>query len=123
MKFKAITILALFVVASFVSGCLHQETSEEQDINPKLSQAIQEHYQAWSFETIDLGGGNFVSYGALIRDGNSGERPLLVFLDGSGYQSAFGLKENGVWIRPGGPFGFGTSLFPEYDYWFQKRSM
>jgi pimeloyl-ACP methyl ester carboxylesterase len=116
MKLKTNFIITLLVSASVIGACSQSpDVNREQNINPELSQAIEEHYQAWIFDTLDLGGDDFVSYGALVRDGEQGKRPLLVFLDGSGYQSVFGLKENDAWVRPGSPFGFGTSLFPEYD--------
>jgi pimeloyl-ACP methyl ester carboxylesterase len=73
--------------------------------------AIGEHYRLWDFETVQLG--DDVAHYGYLRRGNG--KTLLVYIDGSGYRSAFGEREGDRWIQPGMPASFGMSILPEYD--------
>jgi pimeloyl-ACP methyl ester carboxylesterase len=87
---------------------------------PKLteeqSREIAAHYQEWQFSSLEFDEGQVVNYGLLQRSQSTEGATLLVFLDGSGYRSAFGLKEKERWVYPGTPYSFAKRVFPNYDF-------
>jgi pimeloyl-ACP methyl ester carboxylesterase len=116
MKRVIFALTGILLLAS--CGRAEPTAAPAAEADLELSRSMEEHYRLWSNRRIDLGGGDFVVYHYLIRNSDGIPQtgaPLLVFLDGSGYQSVLGEQSDGVWIRPGPAYGFGTSLFPSYD--------
>jgi pimeloyl-ACP methyl ester carboxylesterase len=98
-----------------VSSVSDSLASEDQ-MDPELAQAVEQYYKQTIFKEISLTDGDVVHYGYLKRNGaEKPVKPLLVYINGSGYQSAFGLKEGERWVQAGNPAGFMKALFPEYD--------
>jgi len=88
----------------------------EEQMDPELAQAVEKYYGQTVFKTLSLNGHDVVHYGYLKRKAaGKPVKPLLVYINGSGYQSAFGLKDGDRWVHAGNPVGFMKALFPDYD--------
>lgn len=90
--------------------------TREGQMDPELARAVEEYYGQTAFRTLPLNDRDVVRYGYLKRKpAGKPVKPLLVYINGSGYQSAFGLKDGDRWIQAGNPVGFMKALFPDYD--------
>jgi pimeloyl-ACP methyl ester carboxylesterase len=116
MMKKLISSILLAAVFLFgISSGTNCQPREEQ-MDPELSQAVEQYYKQTAFGTLSLNGHDVVHYGYLKRKATAKPmKPLLVYINGSGYQSAFGLKVGERWVQAGNPVGFMKALFPDYD--------
>jgi pimeloyl-ACP methyl ester carboxylesterase len=122
MKYVGLALAGLLFLASCRSAKPPEAAPGEPD--PELSRSMAGHYRLWSERELDLGGGNFVVYHYLVRSPDgilAADTPLLVFLDGSGYQSVLGVQSDEQWILPGPAYGFGKDLFPAYDLMIPEK--
>lgn len=92
-----------------------QETLDQQNssgISPEESKEVDEFYQLWNQEQINLNDSDFLNYYSLIRENAD---TLMIYLDGSGYDSVMGVKDGDNWIRFGMPCSLAT-YFSNYDF-------
>jgi len=113
---RLIGVILLTGILSFcISHGVYGNPTEDQ-MDQELALAVEQYYKQTAFKTLSLNSSDVVHYGYLRRKASG--RPvntLLVYINGSGYQSAFGLKEGDRWIQAGNPVGFMKGLFPDYD--------
>jgi pimeloyl-ACP methyl ester carboxylesterase len=88
-------------------------SNQQSSISPEKSKEIDEFYQNWDGGQIKLEDNNFVNYYSLVRDNSD---TLLIYLDGSTYESVMGVHDGGSWVRPGNPYSFAKNHFSEYDF-------
>lgn len=89
-----------------------------QAVSPELSKKIEEYYKNWDQGQIKLTDNNFVNYYSLTREKTDGKKAnsLLIYLDGTGYQSVMGVKSGNDWLQPGNPYGFAKNRFSDFDF-------
>lgn len=78
-----------------------------------MSKKVDDFYSDWNQGQIILDKNNFVNYYSLIRNNSD---TLMIYLDGSGYQSVMGVKEGDEWVMIGNPYGLAKNHFPRYDF-------
>lgn len=115
MKHKTVILLFIVLLITFI-GCKNTDTIDidQQKAKPlDKSKEMDEFYQTWNQEQIKLSENAFVNYYSLIREDSD---TLMIYLEGSGYQSVMGVKDGSNWIRSGNPYSFAKKHFPDYDF-------
>ena len=102
---------SIFMLIIFIS-C--KKSNSKNSTNPlsEITGLINKHYELWTFDSITKDS-TIINFGYLKRSENN--HTLMIYIDGSHYRSAFGIKERDTWIKPGTPSSFGMSVFKDFD--------
>jgi len=137
---RKIAYVLLFIIVISLSGCNSPDTQQQIDptnsgnpqntsvspspqcntsqqssqaLSAEISEKIEAFYKEWTQKQLKLNENDSVNYYALTREGS---QTLLIYLDGSGYQSVMGVKSGNDWISAGNAYSLAKKQFPEYDF-------
>lgn len=118
-KLKADSITGSFKQGDIKGKFYISKTNQrwtKNTLSVKASKYIDEYYQTWEQKRIIIKENEFVNYYILSREKTTGKKAntLLIYLDGSGYQSVMGVKRDGLWVQRGPAFVFAQS-YTEFD--------
>ena len=111
------TILIVLLLASCNRTIDYSGMNNEQKLPDTLCTQIEEHYEDWEQVKLQIDESSFVNYYVIQKDPTQDQtKTLMIYLDGSGYDSVMGVKNEIGWIKPGNPFTFSRNIFSDYDF-------